>query len=161
MEISKHITYKEATKSVTASRLDIDNTPNDDQVLNMIEVSEKVFEQVRAGLGGHPIKVNSFFRSPELNISIGGAISSQHCKGEAIDLDNDEKWPTNKTIFRFIKDNLTFDQLISEFPDTAGEPAWVHVSYKRTGKNRGEVLESYRDGGIKYRIYGTTDRSST
>ena len=151
--ISNHITYKEATKSITAIRLGIINEPDDDQLLNMIEVAEKVFEPLRSGLGGDPININSFFRSHALNSSVpGSAATSQHCKGEAMDLDNDGKFPTNKLLFRFIRDNLTFDQLINEFPDEEGEPEWVHVSYKRTGHNRGEVLESYRDDGkTKYR----------
>jgi len=150
--ISNHITYKEATKSITAIRLGIINEPDDDQLLNMIEVAEKVFEPLRSGLGGDAIYISSFFRCPVLNASIGGASTSQHCKGEAMDLDNDGKFPTNKLLFRYIRDNLTFDQLINEHPDEEGEPEWVHVSYKRTGHNRGEVLESYRDDGkTKYR----------
>ena len=76
--ISKHISYKEGTYSVTAIRNDIDNTPNDEQLENMELVAEKVFEPLREWVGG-PIKINSFFRCPDLNKRIGGSGKSQHC----------------------------------------------------------------------------------
>ena len=85
--ISKHITYAEAIHSNTAKRKCIDNTPNPTQVENMKILAEKVFEPLREWVGG-PIKVNSFFRSAELNEAIGGSKTSQHCKGQAIDVDD-------------------------------------------------------------------------
>ena len=87
MKISDHITYAEAIHSNTAKRKSIDNTPNEIQVLSMKLLADKVFEPLRKWVGG-PIKVNSFFRSVALNESIGGAASSQHCKGQAIDIDD-------------------------------------------------------------------------
>ena len=85
--ISKHISYKEATYSRTATRLNIDNKPNDEQLKNMKLIAEEVFEPLRMWVGG-PIKINSFFRSPKLNTAIRGSSKSQHCHGQAIDLDD-------------------------------------------------------------------------
>ena len=76
--ISKHISYKEATRSNTALRRGIDNIPDVEQLENMKLIAEKVFEPLRKHVGG-PIKINSFYRSPELNIAIGGSKNSQHC----------------------------------------------------------------------------------
>ena len=87
MRISKHITYAEAIHSNTAKRRRIDNTPNPTQVDTMKLTAEKIFEPLREWVGG-PIKVNSFFRSIPLNEAIGGVSSSQHCKGQAIDIDD-------------------------------------------------------------------------
>jgi zinc D-Ala-D-Ala carboxypeptidase len=81
--ISEHISYKEGVYSITATRLGIDNTPGDDQLHFMEIIAEKVFEPLREWVGG-PIKINSFYRSPELNTAIGGSKTSQHCKGQAM-----------------------------------------------------------------------------
>ncbi len=83
--ISKHITLTEATKSNTATRLGINNTPNEATIETMKLTAEKVFEPLREILGA--IRVSSFYRSPDLNRAIGGSKSSQHCKGEAIDME--------------------------------------------------------------------------
>ena len=85
--ISKHISTKEGVYSRTATRLDIDNEPNEEQLANMKLLAEEIFEPLRAYVGG-PIKINSFFRSPELNKAIGGSTKSQHCHGQAIDIDD-------------------------------------------------------------------------
>jgi zinc D-Ala-D-Ala carboxypeptidase len=83
-----------------------------------------------------------------LNKCVGGSSTSQHSSGEAIDIDQDYTTITNKQVFEYIRDNLTFDQLINEF-----NYAWVHVSYKANGKQRGEVLEAYKVGkATKYRL---------
>lgn len=87
MKISDHISYAESIHSNTAKRRGIDNTPNPTQVENMKLTADKVFEPLRKWVGG-PIKVNSFFRSGPLNEAIGGVASSQHCKGQAIDIDD-------------------------------------------------------------------------
>ena len=94
MKISDHITYAEAIHSQTAKRKGIDNTPNPNQIEAMRLLAEKVFEPLRGWVGG-PIKVNSFFRSPELNTKIGGSKTSQHCKGQAIDIDDVYGYKTN------------------------------------------------------------------
>ena len=112
--ISKHITYAEAIHSQTAKRKAIDNTPNPTQLENMKVTAEKVFEPLRAWVGG-PIKVNSFFRSPELNTAIGGVASSQHCKGQAIDIDDVYGRRSNAEMFTYIREMLDFDQVIWEF----------------------------------------------
>jgi hypothetical protein len=112
--ISKHISEKEATKSVTALRLGLDNTPNGDSLSNMKLIAEKVFEPLREYVGG-PIKINSFYRSTALNEAIGGSGRSQHCQGRALDLDDIYGYKTNKEMFNWIKDNIDFDQMIWEF----------------------------------------------
>jgi len=114
MKISDHITYAEAIHSQTAKRRGIDNTPNPSQVENMKIVAEKVFEPLRSWVGG-PIKVNSFFRSPELNTAIGGSKTSQHCNGQAIDIDDVYGKRSNAEMFNYLRELLDFDQLIWEF----------------------------------------------
>lgn len=140
--ISEHITYNEATRSITAKRNNILNTPNKAQLKNMRLLAENVLEPLRAGLGGKPIYCVSFFRSKNLNSIVGGAINSQHMaeKGAAVDVDNDgrEDSPSNDEVFHYIKDNLEFDQLIWEY-GTKTKPDWVHVSYNK-GKNRKQIL---------------------
>jgi zinc D-Ala-D-Ala carboxypeptidase len=139
MNISEHISFKEATFSATAIRKGILNVPDEVQLKNMQILADKVFEPLRLGLGGKPIHISSFFRSWNLNILIGGSPSSQHLcnRGAAMDLDNID--PSNTDIFNFINDNLEFDQLISEYPNEEGVPSWVHVSYNKDN-NRNEVL---------------------
>ena len=153
--ISKNISYNEAVRSDTAKRNGIDNTPNECQLNNMKLLAEMIFEPLRINMAT-PIYVSSMFRSEELNKAIGGAKSSQHLanNGAAMDLDADIFGVvTNEQIFEFIKDNLTFDQLISEFEEN-GQPRWVHVSYKAKD-NRGQVLIAYKDeeGKTKYADY--------
>ena len=141
--ISKHISYREGVYSITAKRLGLDNTPNDEQLDNMELVAEEVFELLRAWVGG-PIKINSFFRSPKLNTAIGGSSKSQHCKGQAIDIDDTFGRATNAEMYHFIKDNLDFDQIIWEFGDD-DNPDWVHVSYVSPEENRKRCLKAYRE----------------
>ncbi len=143
--ISKHISEKEATKSVTALRLGIDNTPNGDSISNMKLVAEMVFEPLRQWVGG-PIKINSFYRSPALNEAIGGSPKSQHCQGRAMDIDDVYGHKTNKDMFDWIKNNLDFDQMIYEFGNEEN-PDWVHVSYVSEDKNRNRILKAVRDDG--------------
>jgi len=145
MEISKHISYKEATKSNTATRLGIDNTPGDYELTNMQTVAEKIFEPLRAFVGG-PIKINSFYRCEELNKAIGGSSRSQHCEGRAIDLDDTFTHATNAEMFNYIKEHLNFDQLIWEF-GTNENPDWVHVSYVSEDQNRNRCLKAEKVNG--------------
>jgi len=148
--ISKHITYKEATRSVTALRLGIENVPNDYELQNMELVAEKVFEPLRKAVNG-PIKINSFFRCEELNKAIGGSSKSQHCQGRAIDIDDVYGYVSNSYMYYYIKDNLDFDQLIWEF-GTDTEPDWVHVSYVDSDSNRKRCLLAYKEEGkTKYK----------
>jgi len=149
--ISGHISYKEAVYSRTATRLNINNEPNDQQMDNMCLVAEEVFEPLRMWVGG-PIKINSFFRSPELNTAIGGSSKSQHCHGQAIDLDDTFGRATNAEMFEFIKKHLDFDQMIWEFGNDEN-PDWVHVSYVSEDKNRNRCLKAYKEKGkTKYAV---------
>ena len=147
--ISKHISYKEGVYSRTATRRGINNTPNDEQLANMELVADEVFEPLRAYVGG-PIKINSFFRCPELNKAIGGSSKSQHCKGQAMDIDDTFGRMTNSEMYHFIKEHLDFDQMIWEFGDD-DNPDWVHISYVSKEDNRNRCLKAYReDGKTKY-----------
>ena len=149
--ISKHISDKEGRHSNTAIRRGIDNVPNDEQLANMKVLAEKVFEPLRSWVGG-PIKINSFFRSVELNKAIGGSSRSQHCKGQAVDLDDTFGHKTNAEMYNYIKENLDFDQIIWEFGDDSN-PAWVHVSYVSEEENRNRCLLAYKDKGrTKYKV---------
>ena len=145
MSISKHISYKEGVYSRTALRRGIKNNPNTEQMKNMVAIAEEVFEPLRMWVGG-PIKINSFFRSPELNKAIGGSGKSQHCHGQAIDLDDTFGKATNAEMYEFIKKNLDFDQMIWEFGDDEN-PDWVHVSYVSPDQNRKRCLKAYKKSG--------------
>ena len=141
--ISKHISYREGTFSVTAKRLGLENEPNEKQLENMRLLAEKIFEPLREYVG-KPIKINSFFRSPELNRAIGGSSKSQHCKGQAIDIDDTYGNMKNYGMYNFIKENLDFDQMIWEFGDDEN-PDWVHVSYVSEEENRNRCLKAVRE----------------
>jgi hypothetical protein len=126
--ISKNISYNEGMHSNTAIAKGIDNTPNEEVLVRMRLVAEKVFQPVRDWYG-KPINVNSFYRCPKLNYAVGGATRSQHLKGEAIDISAGST-EENRKIFNWIKDNLTYDQLIWEY---GGK--WIHLSYKEGNRN--------------------------
>ena len=133
--ISKYISYQEATTSQTAVRKGIKNEPGDNELLAMQLVGIRVFDVIRDHFKT-PLRVSSFYRSPELNSAIGGSSrTSQHVKGQAIDIQGTGK-VTNKMIFDYIKENLDFDQLINEF-----NYSWVHVSYVSKEKNRKQILK--------------------
>ena len=145
MRISKHISYKEATQSQTATRKGISNDPDAYQLQNMQLLADKVFEPLREHFGV-PIAINSFFRSQKLNKAIGGASGSQHTQGRAIDVDDTLGGVSNKQMFEYIKNHLDFDQLIWEFGDN-NNPAWVHVSYVSETENRRRVLKASKKNG--------------
>jgi len=133
--ISKYITYQEATTSQTAVRKGIKNDPGDNELLAMQLLGIRVFDVIREHFKT-PLRVSSFYRSPELNSAIGGSSrTSQHVKGQAIDIQGTGK-VTNKMIFDYIKENLDFDQLINEY-----NYSWVHVSYVSKEKNRKQILK--------------------
>ena len=149
--ISEHISKKEATFSATATRRGIDNTPGEYELQNMELIAEKVFEPLRKHVNG-PIKINSFYRSEELNQAIGGSSNSQHCQGRAMDLDDTYGYMSNADMYNYIKDNLDFDQMIWEF-GTEENPDWVHVSYVDADSNRKRCLQAYKeDGKTKYKV---------
>lgn len=138
MQISKHLTLEECTRSSTADKLGIvNNNPNQSVVENMKLLAEKVFEPIREHFKT-PIYVSSVYRGLVLNQAIKGSITSQHCSGQAMDIDSKGK-PTNKEIFDYIKANLEFDQLINEF-----DYSWIHVSYSNI-KNRKQILKAKKN----------------
>lgn len=148
MKLSENLSLSEVTKSQTAIRNGIDNRPSLHHQDNLMILANTVFQPLRDWYG-KPITVSSGYRSPELNKAIGGSATSQHSKGEALDLDTVSD---NAKLFRYIKDNLPFDQLIWEFGDD-NNPAWVHVSYSQHG-NRGDVLRAVKvNGKTKYLPY--------
>jgi hypothetical protein len=143
MKLSAHLDLSEVIRSESAKRNGISNMPIPQHIENFKLLAEKVFEPVRLHFGV-PIHISSGYRSIELNKCIGGSLTSQHCTGEAIDIDMDSSTSgvTNKMVFDYIKDNLSFDQLINEF-----DYSWVHVSYESTGKQRKQVLDAIRVNG--------------
>ena len=163
MRLSENLKLEECIKSNTASRLGIDNSPTEEHTKNLKLIAEKIFQPIREHFGV-PIYISSGYRCKELNEAIGGAYkivdgkkvqSSQHCHGQALDIDQDNRNSkvSNRDIFDYIMMNLEFDQLIYEFGD-AMNPAWVHVSYSEE-KNRNRVLQAYKDNGkTRYKVYG-------
>jgi hypothetical protein len=154
MQLSKNLALAEVTRSETAKRKGISNMPTPEHLENFKKLAENVFQPIREHFGV-PIHISSGYRSKALNTAVGGSLSSQHCTGEAIDIDMDGTSITNAQIFHFIKDNLNFDQLIAEFPVNSN-PAWVHVSYESSGKQRKQILVAKKVGGAtKYIPYKT------
>ena len=143
--ISKHISDNEGVYSTTATRRGLDNTPSQFELTNMKLLAEKVFEPLREWVGG-PIRINSFYRGKALNKAIGGSTSSQHCKGQAVDIDDGGCKKTNAEMYAWIKENLNFDQMIWEFGDDKN-PNWVHVSYVSNASNRNRCLRANRVNG--------------
>ena len=123
------------------------NQPTPEHLENFKKLAENIFEPIRNHFK-EPIFISSGYRSKELNTAVGGSLTSQHCSGEAIDIDMDGRsnMATNKAVFDYIKNNLNFDQLIWEF-GTDSNPDWVHVSYESTGNQRKQVLKAVRVNG--------------
>jgi hypothetical protein len=144
MKLSKNLSVNEFIKSQTATRLGIDNTPTEEHLKSAILLAKEIFQPMRDYFG-KPIYVSSGYRCEALNEAIGGSKKSQHCKGEAIDIDMDHRNSvSNADVFYYIRDNLPFDQLIWEFGDNKC-PDWVHVSHNSNGQQRGQVLISKRN----------------
>jgi len=141
--ISEHISWTEAIRSNTAKKHEIENIPNQSQIVNMKSIAKNIFEPLRTW-ANEPIRINSFFRSPELCIKIKSKPTSQHTKGQALDIDAmGEK--TNGELFEYIKDNLDFDQLIWEHGDSEN-PDWIHISYVDKLNNRNRILRAVKKG---------------
>lgn len=148
MQLSKYFTLAELTPSGTAKRLGIKNDPTPAHLECLKGLSVNILDKVREHFG-KPIWVSSGYRSKALNeVTPGSSATSQHCTGEAADLDQDGRGTgvTNKMVFDYIKDHLTFDQLIYEY-GTDANPDWVHVSWESTGKQRKQVLRCTRVNG--------------
>ena len=150
MKLSMNLSLSEVLVSQTAKRLQISNEPTKEHLNNLKQIANNIFQPLRDGLG-YPIYVSSGYRSEALNKAIkGSSKTSQHMKGQALDLDADVyKGVTNKDIFLFIRDNLDFDQLIWEY-GTINSPAWVHVSFVES-KNRRKVMRCY--GKSQYTLF--------
>ena len=148
MKLSEHFTLAELTPSATAKRLGIKNEPTPAHLECLKLLATNVLDKVREHFG-KPIWVSSGYRSKALNdVTPGSSATSQHCSGEAADLDQDGRGTgvSNKMVFDYIKDHLTFDQLIYEY-GTDTNPDWVHVSWESTGKQRKQVLRCTRVNG--------------
>jgi zinc D-Ala-D-Ala carboxypeptidase len=149
MKLSKNFTLSEITKSNTAKRLGIKNAPNKEHLKNMQVLIRDLIQPMRDALG--PIRISSGYRNPQLNRAIGGSTKSQHCKGEALDLQFWKKGEMcNKEIYDWVvKSGIEFDQMINEF-----DYAWIHISLKNGGKNRRMILEAYKDkdGDTAYKV---------
>lgn len=138
MKLTSNLSLAEVTKSATAIRKGIANTPTATHLIALKEVSKNIFQPCREHFG-KPLAVTSGYRSEALNEAINGSKRSQHSKGEALDLDADVFGGfSNAELFNYIKNHLNFDQLIWEFGNN-NNPSWVHCSYKTQG-NRNEVL---------------------
>ena len=143
VRLSKNFTLQEFTKSQTAIRKGIDNTPAERHLENAKLLFEKVVQPVRDNFG--PTVINSGYRGPDLNYAVGGSNTSQHCKGQAVDIEC--PGVPNYDVAKWIEENVDFDQLILEFY-TPGIPdsGWVHVSYKTEG-NRKSILTAMKENG--------------
>lgn len=154
MKLSEHLDLSEVIRSESAKRNGISNMPIESHIRNLKLLAENIFQPIRNNFRC-PIHISSAYRSIELNRIVKGSLTSQHCTGEAIDIDMDgtPNGVTNKMVFNYIKDNLEFDQLIWEF-GTNDNPDWVHVSYESTGKQRKQVLKAIRNNGkTQYKTY--------
>ena len=147
MRVSKNFELSEITHSNTAKRLGINNEPTKEHLENMQRLINNLIQPLRDAIG--PIRISSGYRNPSLNRAIGGSTKSQHCKGEALDIQFWEMGKmNNKVIYDFILDsNMEFDQIINEF-----DFAWIHISLKAKD-NRKQVLKAYKDedNDTKYR----------
>ena len=152
MQLSKNLSLAEVMRSETAKRKGISNMPTPEHIENFKLLAENVFQPIREHFGV-PIHISSGYRSKALNTAVGGSLTSQHCSGEAIDIDMDGTSVTNAQIFNYIKDNLNFDQMIWEFGNDTN-PDWVHVSYESTGKQRKQILKAVKSAkGTAYLPY--------
>ena len=153
MKLSENFSLKELTSSQTAERKGISNNPSEDHMNNLKELCVNVLQKVRDHYG-KVVSVSSGYRSPELCVSIGSSVNSQHAKGQAADFE--VYGLSNAELCKYIAENLDFDQLILEYHNI-GEPnsGWVHVSYRSDGENRKQILRAYRDdaGKTKYESY--------
>jgi hypothetical protein len=142
MKLSEHLDLVEVTRSTEAKRKGINNEPTAEHLENFKKLAENIFEPIRKHFGV-PIHISSGYRSSALNKAIGGAKTSQHLLGQAIDIDMDgsSSGVTNKMVFDYIINNLDFDQVINEF-----NYSWVHVSYNPKHKQRKQILRATKVG---------------
>ena len=145
MQLSENFSLNELTKSQTATRKGIDNKPTSEQIENLKSLSIHILQKIRNHYE-RPVRVTSGYRSPELCVSIGSSVKSQHAKGEAADFEI--TGIDNFDLAIWISKNLEFDQLISEFyTNQHPDSGWVHCSYKADGTNRKQCLTAYKENG--------------
>jgi hypothetical protein len=149
MNLSPNFTLKELTRSDAATRLGLDNQPNDEALENLKLLCEKVLQPVRDHFG-KSVTVNSGYRSPESNAAVGGSKTSDHCKGQAADIEIDGL--PNPELAQWIMDNLEYTQLILEFYVPGGDPnaGWVHVSYDPNNLKKQELTAVRVAGKTQY-----------
>jgi len=147
-QLTKNFSLAELTKSETALRFDMDNAPGAVEIANLTELAGKVLQPVRDHFG-KGVKVNSGFRHPDVNAKVGGSKTSDHCKGQAADIEI--PGVPNAELAEWIKDNLEFRQLILEFY-TPGIPdsGWVHVSYDPKNLKKQVMTATKKDGKTVY-----------
>ena len=148
MRLTRNFTLAEMTKSETALRHDMDNTPGEQEISALKLLAEKVLQPVRDHYG-KGVKVNSGFRHPEVNAKVGGSKTSDHCRGQAADIEI--PGVANADLAAWIRDNLEFRQLILEFY-TPGVPdsGWVHVSYVAEDNKKEVLTATKKDGKTVY-----------
>ena len=144
MKLTENFSLAEMTKSETALRQGLDNTPGDEEIDNLRKLAENVLQPIREAYG-RGVKVNSGFRHPDVNAAVGGSRTSDHCKGQAADIEI--PGIANADLAQWIVDNCEFRQVILEFY-TPGIPdsGWVHVSYVE-GDNKKQVLTAMKENG--------------
>jgi len=152
MKLSENFVLAEFTKSATATKRGIDNTPQGEHMENLKYVVQKICQPVREAFG-KPVRINSGYRSPALNVAVGGSKTSQHCNGQAVDMEINGV--PNIVLADWIAENCTFDQVILEFynPAEGANSGWVHASVRSDGKNRGQKLIAFKDGkSTRYQV---------
>ncbi|GAB4018642.1 D-Ala-D-Ala carboxypeptidase family metallohydrolase [Spirosoma migulaei] len=146
------LTYSESVKSSTAIRHGIANVPNAAQYKNMCRVYADFYVPICKQFGKLP--VSSFFRSVKLNTAVNGSKTSAHMDGLAIDIDCDGlRTPSNKELYQWVRKNLKFDQLITEFPDGNGNPGWVHIAHRLFGADRQQGMRAEKRGNDVIYMY--------
>ena len=145
MKLTENFSLNELTKSQTAERKGIDNTPSTEHQENMKSLCEMILQPIRDHFG-QVVSVSSGYRSPELCVAIGSSTQSQHAKGQASDFEI--FGISNKELADYIDQNLDYDQLILEYWKGEDEPnsGWVHCSYTN-GNNRKQYLRAYKENG--------------
>ena len=144
MQLSENFSLLELTKSQTAARKDIDNTPSPEHQRNLKSLCEMILQPIRDHFG-RVVSVSSGYRSPELCTAIGSKISSQHAKGQAADFEI--YGLSNKELADWVNENLDYDQLILEYwKKEDPNSGWVHCSYNGN-VNRKQYLKAYKENG--------------
>ena len=145
MKLTQNFSLNELTKSQTAERKGIDNTPSTEHQENLKSLCEMILQPIRDHFG-QVVSVSSGYRSPELCVAIGSSTQSQHAKGQASDFEI--FGISNKELADYIDENLDYDQLILEYWKGEDEPnsGWVHCSFTLNG-NRKQYLRAYKENG--------------